>query len=216
MFPLVYFVRHGQTDWNRDFRFQGQNEVDLNDAGRAQADRNGAKLAELIEDPEKFDFVASPMRRTVETMERLRVAMGLPPTGYRTDRRLIEVNFGDWTGRTSDELKADDPEFRRHRRQDKWNIRSVRRRARRATPCSWRDSSRGSTDLEKPTVCVTHGGNIRAGLSWSRSSRTIRRQTWPCRRTKSCGSRMAVWTGSRESYSGSCMSVTRFSPLTWS
>lgn len=161
MFPLVYFVRHGQTDWNRDFRFQGQNEVDLNDAGRVQADRNGAKLAELIEHPQKFDFVASPMRRTIETMERLRAAMGLPLEGYSTDRRLIEVNFGDWTGWTPDELKADDPEFRRHRRKDKWNIvppgegaESYAMLLTRFRP--WFEK------LERPTVCVTHGGNVRA------------------------------------------------------
>lgn len=161
MFPLVYFVRHGETDWNRDNRFQGQNEVDLNDKGRAQADRNGERLAQLIADPATFDFVASPMRRTCETMQRVRTAMGLAPDEYRTDRRLIEVHFGDWTGRTPDELKSDDPDFRRHRRRDKWNIvppgegaESYRMLHDRFQP--WLDG------LTQPTVCVTHGGNIRA------------------------------------------------------
>lgn len=161
MFPLVYFVRHGETDWNRGNRFQGQNEVDLNETGRAQADRNGARLAELIGDPAAFDFVASPMRRTRETMERVRRAMGIEPSDYSTDRRLIEVHFGDWTGRTPDELKADDPEFRRHRRRDKWNIvppgegaESYRMLLNRFKP--WFDG------LTRPTICVTHGGNIRA------------------------------------------------------
>jgi broad specificity phosphatase PhoE len=85
----------------------------------------------------------------------------LAPDHYRTDRRLIEVHFGDWTGKTPDELKADDPEFRRHRRRDKWNIvppgrgaESYRMLLDRFKP--WFDS------LSQPTVCVTHGGNIRA------------------------------------------------------
>ncbi|MEP1516234.1 MAG: histidine phosphatase family protein, partial [Nitratireductor sp.] len=51
MFPLVYFVRHGQTDWNAELRFQGQVEIDINDTGRAQARANGKTLARLIDDP---------------------------------------------------------------------------------------------------------------------------------------------------------------------
>ena len=106
--PLIYFVRHGQTDWNAEFRLQGQADTDLNDLGRRQADQNGRVLAGLIAWPEAFDFVASPMRRTRETMERLRAAMGLDPHGYRTDARLVEVNFGDWQGFTYEELELRD------------------------------------------------------------------------------------------------------------
>ena len=100
MLPLVYFVRHGQTDWNAEHRLQGQADIALNALGRAQATRNGRKLAELIADPADFDFVASPLGRTRETMELVRAAMGLEPHGYRTDPRLIEVHFGDWQGHT--------------------------------------------------------------------------------------------------------------------
>lgn len=161
MFPLVYFVRHGQTDWNRDNRFQGQNEVDLNETGRAQADRNGRRLAELIPDPSLFDFVASPMRRTRETMERVRMGMNLEPRDYVTDKRLIEVHFGDWTGYTPDQLKEKDPEFRRHRRADKWNIVPTGEGAESYAMLLARFRPWFET-LERPTVCVTHGGNVRA------------------------------------------------------
>ena len=41
MLPLVYFVRHGQTNWNAEHRLQGQADVPLNALGRAQAERNG-------------------------------------------------------------------------------------------------------------------------------------------------------------------------------
>ncbi|HEY5818452.1 MAG TPA: histidine phosphatase family protein [Mesorhizobium sp.] len=163
MFPLVYFVRHGETDWNAGNRFQGQNEVDLNANGQAQAERNGRKLAELIRDPSVFDFVASPMRRTRETMELLRAAMGLPRDGYRQDSRLVEVHFGDWTGFTPDQLKQQDPEFKRRRRSDKWNIvppgdgaESYQMLLLRMRP--WFE------ELSQPTVCVTHGGGIRVAF----------------------------------------------------
>ena len=109
MFPLVYFVRHGQTAWNAEYRLQGQADTDMTALGRSQADRNGRRLAELIDNPDDFDFVASPLRRTRETMERVRAAMRLPADGYRTDPRLIEVHFGDWQGFTFAELEAREP-----------------------------------------------------------------------------------------------------------
>lgn len=95
MFPLTYIVRHGQTDWNVEGRLQGQVDTDINTLGRSQADRNGAKMRELVQNPDDFDFVASPLRRTCETMERVRTGMGLPARGFRTDPLLKEVHFGD-------------------------------------------------------------------------------------------------------------------------
>src|SRR5690606_32679256 len=71
----IYFVRHGQTDWNAEGRLQGQEDTSLNDLGRSQATGNGERLAELIPDASLFDFVSSPLWRTRETMERVRAAM---------------------------------------------------------------------------------------------------------------------------------------------
>ena len=42
--PLCYFVRHGQTAWNAEFRLQGQADTDMTDLGRRQAARNGRRL----------------------------------------------------------------------------------------------------------------------------------------------------------------------------
>ena len=122
MFPLVYFVRHGQTDWNAEQRLQGQADIDLNALGRVQAARNGRKLRELVGEPQAFDFVASPLRRTRETMEIARAAMGLSPREYRTDPRLIEVHFGDWQGHTFAELDALRPGTTMRRAVDKWHF----------------------------------------------------------------------------------------------
>jgi broad specificity phosphatase PhoE len=161
MLPLVYFVRHGQTDWNAEGRLQGQADTDINQRGREQADRNGQVLARLIARPEEFDFVASPMRRTRETMERVRLTMGLDPFAFRTDERLIEIHFGAWQGLTFVELEAREPGSTKVRRRDKWNFRppgplgeSYEMLRARVTP--WLES------LAQPTVCVTHGGVIRA------------------------------------------------------
>ncbi|MEQ1950975.1 histidine phosphatase family protein [Mesorhizobium sp. CN2-181] len=160
MHPLIYFVRHGQTAWNAEGRLQGQAENDITETGRRQADRNGAKLRELIGHPSDFDFVASPMRRTRETMERVRIAMALAPGGYRTDPRLVEVSFGDWQGFTFLELEAAEPGVTLARKRDKWNFvppgegaESYQMLLDRIRP--WLDA------VDRPTVCVTHGGVMR-------------------------------------------------------
>lgn len=161
MSPLIYFVRHGQTAWNAEQRLQGQADTDINALGREQADRNGARLAELIGDPQSFDFVASPLRRTRETMERARKAMGLDPMAYRTDEQLVEVHFGDWQGYTFAELDALAPGSSEARGHDKWDFlppgvqaESYEMLTARVRP--W------LAEIRQPTVCVTHGGVVRA------------------------------------------------------
>ena len=160
MYPLVYILRHGQTQWNAERRLQGQADTDINAVGREQAARNGRRLAALIGKGDGFDFVASPMRRTRETMELMREAMGLDPSGYRTDPRLVEISFGDWQGFTFAELEERAPGSTDGRRAAKWDFRppgegaeSYQMLLERIKP--WLDA------LRQPTVCVAHGGVIR-------------------------------------------------------
>jgi len=46
--PILYFVRHGETDWNRERRLQGQHDIPLNALGRTQAQRCGVLLRDLL------------------------------------------------------------------------------------------------------------------------------------------------------------------------
>lgn len=119
--PLLYYIRHGQTDWNAELRFQGRQDIPLNDHGRAQARSNGKKLARLLPDPSRLDFVASPLGRTRETMEIIRAEMGLDPAGYRIDDRLIEASYGVLEGTTLPEFKAADPVSHRRRKEMRWD-----------------------------------------------------------------------------------------------
>lgn len=161
MTPLVYFVRHGQTDWNAALRFQGQHDVDVNETGRGQARRNGRRLAELLDDPHRFDFVASPLRRTRETMEIVRAEIGLPRQGYRLEPRLVEVHFGDWQGRTVDEVETAFPGVAAEREADKWDFLPPGDGAESYDLLSARIEPWLSA-VERDTVCVTHGGVIRS------------------------------------------------------
>ena len=67
--PVLYFVRHGETDWNAAHRLQGQHDSALNASGRAQATRCGTILRDLLardgRKPEELDYVASPLARAV-------------------------------------------------------------------------------------------------------------------------------------------------------
>ena len=77
----LYFVRHGETDWNAERRYQGQTDIPLNDRGRAQSRRNGEALRAFLPHIAGADFVASPLGRARETMEILRDTLGLDPSG---------------------------------------------------------------------------------------------------------------------------------------
>ena len=117
--PLL-FVRHGETDWNRRLRLQGQRDVPLNDLGRRQAARNGRALAALI-DARDWRFLASPLQRATETMRIVLAAVGRDGEAFETDGRLMEISFGRWSGLTLDEVAAQDPLGAVARSADKWN-----------------------------------------------------------------------------------------------
>lgn len=126
-FDRLYFIRHGETDWNAQGRMQGQQDVPLNPKGHEQAANAGKTLRNLIgPNPvtiaRDFDFYASPLYRTRQTMEIARHQMGLPLQPYTLDDRLKEITFGRWEGLTWDEVKARDPEMAAERVADKWGF----------------------------------------------------------------------------------------------
>ena len=160
---LLYVIRHGQTDYNREERLQGARDIQLNDTGRAQAAANGRALATLpgLELPlDDFDWVASPLGRTRETMELVRNAAGLDPRAYRTDPLLVELSFGDWEGQTLSEVEAHSPELIAERNRGKWLFRPPGDRAESYAMLAER-TDRFLASVNRPTICVAHGGVIR-------------------------------------------------------
>jgi len=161
--PTIYFIRHGETDWNLEGRLQGQKDIPLNDLGRVQAEEAGLRLRSVCPHHEDLAYVASPMRRTRDTMEILRGAIGLQPQGYRVDERLVEITFGAWEGMTWKEVRRAEPQLAALRERDKWNYvppgggESYAMLADRIRPVL--------DDLTRDTVVVAHGGVARAFLS---------------------------------------------------
>ena len=123
-----FFIRHGETDWNRDGRLQGQRDVPINALGRDQAAAAGRTLQDLLRKrrdsphPSSLRYVASPLRRARDTMERARRAMRLSPHDYAVDERLKELSFGAWEGFTWPEVKGFDSPAVKERKRDKWSF----------------------------------------------------------------------------------------------
>lgn len=159
---LLYVIRHGQTDYNREERLQGARDIPLNDTGRDQAWGNGLALAKAeLELPlDQFDWVASPLGRTRETIELVRKAAGLDPADYRTDPLLIELSFGDWEGHTLAEVARHSPELTELRARGKWRFRPPGDTAESYAILADR-VERFLSALSRPTICVAHGGVIR-------------------------------------------------------
>lgn len=124
--PVLYYIRHGQTDWNAEGRLQGQHDIPLNKVGRAQAVHCGIVLRDLLtrdgRKPDDFEYHASPLGRARVTMELMRAELALDPHHYRTDARLMEMSFGRWEGFTYGELRAHESTALAARQDDKWNF----------------------------------------------------------------------------------------------
>ena len=155
----LYFVRHGQTDWNFARRIQGPTDTQLNDTGREQAARNGRRLVELRPDIAELAFVASPLSRCRETMEIVRRCIGLPHDGYALDERIKEIHYGSWQGEHWPEIHTVDPDGAAARLADPFNWRPSGGESYAdltARAAAWSD------DITQDTVVVSHGAFSRA------------------------------------------------------
>lgn len=110
VWPEIYFIRHGETPWNAERRYQGRKDIPLNDKGRGQANQNGKTLASLFAarglDPNAFEWHASPLGRTRETMERVRAGFDQHMPEIKFDVRLMEISFGVLEGSLFEDLPA--------------------------------------------------------------------------------------------------------------
>jgi broad specificity phosphatase PhoE len=158
----LYFVRHGETNWNAEGRYQGSRDIPLNDRGRGQAALNGKLLKQLLERahraPTDFTWYVSPLGRTRETMDLVRIGTGEPLPDVTIDPRLIEISFGVYEGRLHSELAAGEMAIAGERDASFWHFRPPEGE-------SYDDVARRVLDfgaaLTGPSIIVSHGGILR-------------------------------------------------------
>ena len=157
----IWFLRHGETDWNAARRIQGQRDDSrLTPRGHAQARAAAALLAHALGDKAAtIPVFASPLTRARQTLAHVLSALGRPESAARFDSRLMERSFGVWEGEPAARMHAGigfdaaaEPERYFHWRPDGGE--SL------ADVCARVESF--LNDLSGPAVIVAHGGTFRA------------------------------------------------------
>lgn len=111
----LILIRHGETDWNVEGRYQGQADPSLNGKGHTQAQLLARALAA---NPPNLLY-ASPLRRAYETAEVLAGDLRIP---LFTDSRLVEIHQGDWQGRLRGEIASKYPDLFKQWETDPWGV----------------------------------------------------------------------------------------------
>lgn len=103
-YPKIWFLRHGQTEWNKAYRLQGHLDSPLTDQGIADAQRQAAIMEPALAlDPPCY---VSPLGRTIQTAD-----IALAGRRYQTDPRLMEIDAGAWQGRYRADILAEHPDW---------------------------------------------------------------------------------------------------------
>ena len=125
--PTIILLRHGQTLWNVEGRYQGQLNSDLTNLGKKQAKENAIKIAKLIGiggfSPEQnsFKFFSSPLGRAKETAYIICDALRLDRKNILFDRNLQEVHYGIFEGKTKEFCKTTYAKEFEEREKNKWS-----------------------------------------------------------------------------------------------
>jgi broad specificity phosphatase PhoE len=151
---MLYLIRHGQTEFNREQRFQGACDSPLTELGRSQARGFGRRLANLVD--RDTPIVASPLGRAQATAEIVRETAGLAGP-VSLDARLAEISMGSWDGLTWQEIEALGHGFPPGRPPPDWYMRSPDGETYAAFAGRLGDWLADHRDRPGPLAVVSHG-----------------------------------------------------------
>ena len=152
----IYFVRHGQTDWNAKALYQGSTDTSLSEIGEDEALQNAQLLIRQLQadsvDMSQVQIVASPLTRAQQTAQIISRQFD-PALAITTDPRFRELSIGRWEGMTSPQVKEKYYLERKSRKLDRWGFK----------PTGGESMAERSSEIEialrqlKPnTIVVTH------------------------------------------------------------
>jgi broad specificity phosphatase PhoE len=157
---IFYFVRHGETEWNRVGRVMGRLPIPLSEEGRAQV----RALIPMLLDLGSRVVWTSPLPRARETAEE--IASGLGGLPLHVEEELTEVDYGDWEGRTFAEIVGD-PSYHEYLHDPELAAAAGRREGLcrvRQRVCDALSRIAATTGGE-PALVVSHGDPIRLVLA---------------------------------------------------
>ena len=100
----ILLVRHGETTWNREGRYQGRTDIPLSEHGQAQVQRLGDRLRSVP----IAAAIASPLARARTTAEAILAGRSL---ALELDAGLLEISHGGWEGKLASEVERDHAEM---------------------------------------------------------------------------------------------------------
>jgi len=151
----IYLVRHGETEWNQQSRFQGASDIPLSPRGFQQAEA----LKNRLEDSHFSEIYSSDLKRAKQTAQVISDGQTKDPV---VDARLREINFGEWEGLTYDQIQMKESDALAAWEEDLYNQappggESLRQLIERVTSF-WKglDTSRSTEKI----LIVAHGGTL--------------------------------------------------------
>ena len=151
---VAYFVRHGQTELNKNQDFKGELQIGLNDEGKKQAE----KLAELFKDRKISDIYQSGLKRAKETAVPILTGRNIRP---HTTADLDALDVGDLAGQPKDDKALDKVAYYQDHTEEKFpGGESIDEFRRRVDPKLLEIIHKGESSAA-PTLAVVHGSIIR-------------------------------------------------------
>ena len=155
----LFFVRHGKTEWNGQYRFQGKSDIPLNEEGRLQAQ----SLASRLSGWSGVRILTSPLSRALETSAIIAAACGAvaePQEG------LSEMGFGAWEGRSIFETETSDPQAFREWKNNPFKFVPPGGEGFPEIQCRLLPVlDEALSSVQERILLISHGGIIRAALS---------------------------------------------------
>ncbi|MBT3182460.1 MAG: histidine phosphatase family protein [Deltaproteobacteria bacterium] len=112
----LLLIRHGQTDWNAQHLVMGRKPIPLNEIGLKQAEG----LSQYLKNTDLRAIISSPVKRAHQTAEIVgRCHDGI---AIQTDDGLAEIDYGDWIGRSFDDIESENGELWREYHEDPTNV----------------------------------------------------------------------------------------------
>lgn len=109
MNQTIYLLRHGETEFNTQGRYQGELDSPLTEMGVHQVQQNALMLKSLIGNPNEWKIFSSPLGRVMQSTEIICETIGYDLKNVEKDNRLTEVAVGQWAGLTTKEIESSWP-----------------------------------------------------------------------------------------------------------